>query len=59
MYPIISKLLDVTVINDTDLEKILLYGNGNMGFNFIENRDILKSTIYFILNSKRFAEDYI
>ena len=57
MYPIISKLLDVTVINDTDLEKILLYGN--MGFNFIENRDILKSTIYFILNSKRFAEDYI
>ena len=57
MYPVISKLLDVTVINDTDLEKILLYGN--MGFNFIENRDILKSTIYFILNSKRFAEDYI
>ena len=55
VYPIISKLFDVTMIDDTDFEIILLYGNKDL--NFVENRAILEATIYFILNSKRFADE--
>ena len=55
VYPIISKLYDVTILEDFVLMEILLYGNTSLNFN--DNRRILRATIFFILNSKRFVDD--
>ena len=55
-YPIISKLNEMSLFEDSNLVKILLYGESRL--NVYDNSRILKASIYFILNSKRFAQDY-
>ena len=54
VYPIISKIYDLQVLEDSFLTNILLYGDKKLTLK--ENRELVKATVNFIQNSKRFTE---
>ena len=54
VYPIVSKIYDLQVLDESFLTNNLLYGDKK--FSLKENRELVTATVNFVLHSKRFTE---